>query len=810
MIHVACCSFGKDSLAQIIVGKQHNEPIDLVVYSEVMFTDDISGEYPEHRDFIYNVAIPKLKETYGLDTIVLRADKTMWDDFHTVRVRGDNAGKLRGFPIPGLCNINRDCKVPPMKEYLKLLGDDVVQYIGIASDEEKRLARLDGVKQISLLAKYGITEEMATDICREAGLLSPIYDFAKRNGCFFCPNSSDKELRHLYHNHPDLWATLRGMQQEENTSRENFTRSKTIFDYEEQFQSEMNENKEDVIWKTVVGFPNYEVSNKGIVRNKNTGYILKRLLNSDGYYYVDVYTNDHKAVHKRIHRLVADAFYGPQPLLVVNHIDGNKLNNDVSNIEWVTAEENSRLASLNDLYKTKKVRIVETGETFKSIKDCAKAINSHPSDISHAIGGRNDGRVKGLHFELVGDAAPPKKEFLRDYQMDAVYKMRNGCILNGGVGSGKSRTGLYYYFKENGGSINPDYIPMKNPQDLYIITTAMKRDSAEWEGELANYLLSTNPELDYYKGLKIVIDSWNNIKKYTDVTNAFFLFDEDRVTGYGVWVKSFLKIAKNNKWVILSATAGDTWLDYIPVFIANGFYKNKTEFIREHVIYSRFTKYPKVDRYVNTGRLIKQRNYLLIDMDFKRKTVSHHEDVYVKYDIAKYKDVMRLRWDPYKNEPIQNASMLCYILRKVVNLDDSRQVALLELFEKHPRMIVFYNFDYELETLKKIFNGTGVPVAEWNGHAHQPIPDEKTWVYLVQYTAGAEGWNCVKTDTIVFYSQNYSYKIMQQAAGRTDRMNTPYTDLYYYHIKTRSGIDLAISKALNDKKQFNASRFVKW
>lgn len=393
--------------------------------------------------------------------------------------------------------------------------------------------------------------------------------------------------------------------------------------------------------------------------------------------------------------------------------------------------------------------------------------------------------------------------------MDAVKKMRNGCILNGGVGSGKSRTGLYYYFKEQGGSINPDYIPMKNPKDLYIITTAMKRDSLEWEGELTYYLISTNPELSRYKN-RVVIDSWNNIKKYKDVYGAFFIFDEDRVTGKGAWVKTFLNIARKNNWIILSATPGDTWEQYIPVFVANGFYKNKTEFTREHCVYSRYTKYPKIDRYINTGRLIRLRNQILIDMDFSRKTVPHHEDVYVQYDISKYKDAMRTRWDLYKNEPIQQASGLCYVLRRIVNEDESRQTALLEIFEKHPRMIVFYNFDYELDILKGLYYGDKVQIAEWNGHAHEPVPSSKSWIYLVQYTAGCEGWNCIKTDTIVFYSQNYSYKVLAQAAGRIDRLNTPYTDLYYYHLKTRSGIDLAISKALNEKKQFNETRWVKW
>ena len=401
------------------------------------------------------------------------------------------------------------------------------------------------------------------------------------------------------------------------------------------------------------------------------------------------------------------------------------------------------------------------------------------------------------------------KPFLYPYQIDAVNKMSNGCILNGGVGSGKSRTGLYYYFKEQGGSIDPDYIPMQNPKDLYIITTAMKRDSLEFEGELANFLMSKNPEANFYKN-KIVIDSWNNIKKYKDVVGAFFIFDEDRVTGNGTWVKTFLNIARKNKWIILSATPGDTWEQYIPVFVANGFYKNKTEFNREHVIFSRFTKYPKIERYVNTGRLLRQRNQILVDMDFNRATVPHHEDIYVGYDILKYKNAMKTRWDPFKNEPIQQASGLCYVLRRIVNEDESRQVALLELLEKHTKAIIFYNFDYELDLLKEICNDGKRKVAEWNGHNHQPVPVGENWVYLVQYTAGAEGWNCVTTDTIIFYSQNYSYKTVTQAAGRIDRLNTRFVDLYYYHFKSKSSIDLAISKALNEKRQFNESRFIKW
>lgn len=404
---------------------------------------------------------------------------------------------------------------------------------------------------------------------------------------------------------------------------------------------------------------------------------------------------------------------------------------------------------------------------------------------------------------------------LYDYQLDAVQNMKNGCILCGGVGSGKSITALAYYYLQQDGDFESligyhNFIPMSDPpEDLYIITTARKRDTCEWEGELSPFLLSPNKETNLYSNT-VTIDSWNNISKYKDVTGAFFIFDEQRVVGSGAWVKSFLKIAQGNKWILLSATPGDTWQDYIPVFIANRFYKNRTEFIREHIVYSRFSKYPKVDRYLNTGRLIRLRNSILVNMDFERKTESHHEDVFTKYDISNYKDVSRTRWNPYTNAPIVNAGELCYVWRRIVNTSEDRQALLLEIVEKHPKAIIFYNFDYELELLKELFEKGGWEIGEWNGHRHQPIPDGDKWVYLVQYNAGAEGWNCIRTDTVIFYSQNYSYKIMQQAAGRIDRLNTPYTDLYYYHLKSRSGIDLAISQALRQKKNFNEGRFVKW
>ncbi len=400
---------------------------------------------------------------------------------------------------------------------------------------------------------------------------------------------------------------------------------------------------------------------------------------------------------------------------------------------------------------------------------------------------------------------------LRDYQYDAMKRLKNGNILCGGVGSGKSRTALAYYFKEQDGYFDENkYEPMDDckVKDLYIITTARKRDTLEWESEMVPFLITTHKEESLYSH-NVVVDSWNNIQKYVDVKGAFFIFDEQRVVGSGAWVKAFYKITDKNNWILLSATPGDTWQDYIPVFVANKFFKNKTEFIRNHIVYNHRVKFPKVDRYLETGKLIKLRNSILVTMDFKRHTVSHHEDVYVKYNIQDYKDLIRNRKNPATGEPIKSASEFCYELRRIVNTDISRQIVLMEILEKHPKAIIFYNFDYELELLRQLCGSSGLNVAEWNGHNHQPIPTGESWVYLVQYTAGAEGWNCITTDTIIFYSENYSYKIMEQSAGRIDRMTTPFTDLYYYHLKSRSGIELAIAKSLREKKEFNQSAFAK-
>lgn len=398
---------------------------------------------------------------------------------------------------------------------------------------------------------------------------------------------------------------------------------------------------------------------------------------------------------------------------------------------------------------------------------------------------------------------------LFDYQLNAVRRMKNGCILCGGVGSGKSRTSLAYYYIKNGGEVNTEeYVRMTDPpKDIYIITTARKRDTFEWESELGVFLLSTHEDINTY-GNKVVVDSWNNIEKYKDISGSFFIFDEQRLVGNGVWVKTFLKIAKVNEWILLSATPGDTWSDYIPVFLANGFFRTRTEFYDNHVVWSRFVQYPKIDRYLDTGRLVRLRDSILVNMEFNRKTISTHIGIFCDYDKAGYKDIVRNRWNHIENRPIKTANEFCQLLRRLVNTDTSRIENLLEVILEHPRAIVFYNYDYELDLLRnEDIYPEGTEIAEWNGHKHQPIPDSDKWVYLVQYNAGCEGWNCIKTDTVIFFSENYSYRIMTQASGRIDRLNTPFTELFYYHFKSLSPIDSAISAALKKKKEFNEGKF---
>ena len=395
-------------------------------------------------------------------------------------------------------------------------------------------------------------------------------------------------------------------------------------------------------------------------------------------------------------------------------------------------------------------------------------------------------------------------DILYEHQRAALNQLRSGSILCGGVGTGKSRTALAFFFvKECGGSVEPEWRPMTKPKDLYIITTARKRDTKEWEAEMLPFLLGTpgySPP--------VTVDSWNNIQKYVDIKNAFFIFDEQRVVGSGKWAKSFIHITRSNRWILLSATPGDTWMDYVPVFIANGFYRNRSDFIRQHVVYSRYiTKFPKVDRYVNEGLLIKHRRDILVTMSFHRMTEQHKHRLIAEFDKDLTRHVIKDRWDIFNEEPIQDAGGLCRVIRKIANTDPSRRRLVESVYDRHKRVIVFYNFDYELDILRTLCEENQIVYSEWNGHKHEEIPNAKSWIYLVQYNAGAEGWNCIETDTILFYSQNYSYKIMVQAAGRIDRLNTPYHDLHYYTLVSRSPIDLAILQALSNKKDFNESSF---
>jgi len=403
---------------------------------------------------------------------------------------------------------------------------------------------------------------------------------------------------------------------------------------------------------------------------------------------------------------------------------------------------------------------------------------------------------------------------LRPHQLKAIGEMKNGCVLKGGVGVGKSITSIAYFFTEVcGGDLRingfGDFQPMFKPRDLYIITTALKRNSLDWEKEALAFGLSTKRELSF-GGVQVKVDSWNNIGNYKDVKNAFFIFDEQRLVGSGSWVKAFIELSKANEWIMLSATPGDNWMDYIPIFVANGFYKNRTEFIRRHVVFSNYSKFPKVDRYVETGVLNQYRRRISVDMPYERHTKRHVLQTIVQYDADLFKKIWKDRWHIYEDRPLKDAGEMFLVARKLVNSDPSRLTRVAELSEKHPRMIVFYNFNYELEQLRTLGETLDIPMAEWNGHKHEGVPeDEERWIYLVQYTAGAEGWNCTSTDTTVFYSLNYSWKINEQARGRIDRMNTKYVDLYYYVLRSGSDIDRAIMKALMGKRNFNEKDFTR-
>jgi hypothetical protein len=381
---------------------------------------------------------------------------------------------------------------------------------------------------------------------------------------------------------------------------------------------------------------------------------------------------------------------------------------------------------------------------------------------------------------------------LMDHQKEAVKNLGNGKILWGGVGSGKSATALSYYMENEA------------PKDIVIITTAKKRDSLDWEREAAHFGISTNGQATSSGGL--IVDSWNNIGKFEQLKDCFFIFDEQRLVGSGSWTKSFLKIAKHNRWILLSATPGDTWIDYIPIFIANGFYKNATEFKMKHVLYESFSKYPKVRGYLGERHLEVLRNDILVEMPFIKHTNRMLNYIDVEYNPDLFNAVYKRRWNPYEDKPVRDIAEVFRLMRRVVNTHPSRLEMIEKLLTCHDRLIIFYTFNYELDILRTLDD---IDVYEWNGHKKDPIPTGDRWVYLVQYTAGAEGWNCTSTDAMVLYSMTYSYKNFTQAQGRIDRLDTPYSTLYYYILSSNSVIDGGIKDSLSSKKSFNERKFMR-
>lgn len=401
----------------------------------------------------------------------------------------------------------------------------------------------------------------------------------------------------------------------------------------------------------------------------------------------------------------------------------------------------------------------------------------------------------------------------RPEQIQAVRQLQNGSILAGGVGSGKTLTSLAWYLTsvcnaasfKKGGSLAKKKV--KGSPTLYVITTAKKRDSLEWEEEAARLGLSTDPDCSF-TGSAIVVDSWNNIGKYSDREHAVFFFDEQRASGSGRWVKEFLKITRKNTWLLLSATPGDVWMDYLPVFMAHGFFRTRTEFMEDHVIFDRFAKYPKVKRYIGEAKLQRLRRSILVEMPVERHTTRERETVYCDYDRDLYKWVVKNRMDPWTEEPLRDAGGVCRILRKVVSDNDWRSEQAKRILAGNERVIVFYNYNYELDRILAVAESLGLPTAQWNGHRHDAIPAEPRWVYICQYTSAAEGWNCTSTDTVLFWSLNYSWRVTEQCEGRIDRLNTPYSRLKYYFLESDSSIDKAVRRSLSSKKVFNERAFV--
>lgn len=369
------------------------------------------------------------------------------------------------------------------------------------------------------------------------------------------------------------------------------------------------------------------------------------------------------------------------------------------------------------------------------------------------------------------------------HQKLAVRKLHSGAILAGKVGSGKTFTALEFY-KEK-------YIDLP----LIVITTAKKRNDADWETE-ANLLGLEYP----------TVDSWNNISNYEN-RHAFFIFDEQHASGTGKWAKSFIKIAKKNKWIMLSATPGDRWIDFVPVFIANGLVENKTKFNERYVVYNPNTPFPKIDRYINTFELEAMRHAIVVAMPDKRETVRHKKIVTTEYDRFLYTDVHDNRMSPFTKMPIKNASEYTQVMRKIVSTSPARVLEFKDLVSKFKRSIVFYNYNYELDIILQQLQSLGINTFVYNSKKHDPSPTEGEWCYVVQYSA-AEAWNNISTNRMIFYSPNYSYKVVEQCEGRIDRINTKYKDLYYYTLVSESSIDKSVIKAIKEKRIFNEGLWV--
>jgi hypothetical protein len=346
---------------------------------------------------------------------------------------------------------------------------------------------------------------------------------------------------------------------------------------------------------------------------------------------------------------------------------------------------------------------------------------------------------------------------LMEHQLDAVNNLGNGKVLWGVTGSGKSAVVLEYYMRNEA------------PRPIIVITTAKKRDSLDWYGEAAKFGVSVEPQ--FSRAGAITVDSWNNIKNYRGVVGAFFVFDEQRVVGHG-------------------------------------YYTNITDFKLQHVVYEPFTTFPKVKMYLDESRLEKLRNDVLVEMPYQAYTKRVKNYMPVSYDKDLFDQVWDKRWHVYEDRPLKDAAERWRVGRRVVNSDQSRVEFIWDLIHKgvHDKVIVFYNFDYELEILRGLADM--FVVAEWNGHRKNLVPDEGPWIYLVQYNSGAEGWNCTTANAMVFYSMTYSYRTFIQAQGRIDRLDTPFKTLYYYVLVADCITDKAVKRALDQKKNFNERRFV--